>query len=753
MLTDLGDNLREPGVVELPSFGNAGHQCWGLWQLLVDRANETIDVVPMREVDFHLNALGFLEPPVLKYVNLDWKTLKFDTEKNSVEVVVILKHPFEGLQEFTGFDVKGILITNGTQHLNPKAYDNGEVFASYGQPRLKNPDGMTRWWNPMEFLGNAPFGYKPGGLLGTPGGAGVFSATLNGFKYFCKGLSPTQEMGEFDMSDRGCFPAGGQYSRLYQIDFGTDKSDFMVFNYAVDASWMLPEHIPPVVPDDFSISANSPEPFWIETNILTNELYYLPAAHEGGGRLEMMITVHDWQGVDTIGDVYVDNSLVFPEPILCVPQAKSDPNMRDYYVDTELTTNMSNNAPHDIVVKALVEDTTYQQNGMVSFYGPPTAKVAGYHRITVPCDAIPEVKLEQDESILLPLPGPFTLTKDFAVIGAPGNKAGVYFFGPSYELYRYPLDYSAEGEVYDQLQGFINFSADELWEFPVKLARFDMTQAGEYVMYSESTAPAIYDPYLVRDFAYQFDSQNDPYGRSPIQAISPGINTGIMKVVDVSATVNFDNTDCVFWIHADDEAEPSLPQEGITVPLLYYRYPYGPDIFNGDIGAISGSPVPKGEGAGQVVPEYLTDFTVCGIPFTADIGQYDITCAFLEGPPKLEVEVFGINCNDPTDLSNKYICTITDFQGTPKDIETFPAVAGGIDDATDWLVVLEQGALHETLIEVFTLEGVKKNTSEIYSGDPIAVDVDPYNYKIHFWFYSSATPGNPVRAVVYGFEI
>jgi hypothetical protein len=186
---------------------------------------------------------------------------------------------------------------------------------------------------------------------------------------------------------------------------------------------------------------------------------------------------------------------------------------------------------------------------------------------------------------------------------------------------------------------------------------------------------------------------------------------------------------------------------------LYYRYPYGPDIFEGDIGAISGSPVPKGSGPGKVDPACLQAFAVSGVPFTAGLGEQDIWCAFLEGAPELAIEVFGINTNDPTDTSNVHIATITDFIGTPKDIEMFPAVAGGVDDDHDWVVVLEQGAVNGTLIEVFTLDGYKKETSPLYIGEPLHIDVDPYNYKIHLWYYDTNLPGNPVRAQVFGFEM
>jgi hypothetical protein len=630
------------------------------------------------------------------------------------------------------------------------------MISGYGEPRLINPDGLTRWWNPVEFLGFAPFGYKPGGLLGTPGGAGVFSATINGYKYFCKGLITDEKMGSFDMVDRGLFPAGGFLNRRYMIDFGDDQSDFMIFNYAIDASWALPAKTPPDVPDDFTISANCPEPFWIEADVLTNELFYLAAAGKGGGRLEMMVTVHDWQGVNTIGEVFLDNAAVFTQPIPCTPQPITDPNMRQYHVDTELTTNISGKHPQDVIICAQVNPAadiaTYQQGGMVQFFGPPGARVTAYHRVSVDCDNIPDVDLEDEYEGVVLDPPPFTIQKDFAVIGAP-EKEGVYYFGPDYTVYRCPLDYSGPSELYDQLEGFLNFSADQLWEFPVKLARLDMTQAGEYVMFSESTAAGIYNPYLIRDFAYQFDSENDPFGRSPVQGISPGIQTGIMKVVDISATVNFDDTDVVFWIHVDDDAEDSVPHEDVTVPILYYRYPYGPDIIKGDIGAISGSPVPRGTGQGEVFPEYVTDFAVCGLPFTADLGEYDIICGFLEGPPQVELEIFGINCNDPLDTSNEHICTITNFQGLPKDIEMFPAIAGGVDDEWDWIAVLEQGLEHETLLEIYSLDGVKRDTSDIYTGDPISVDVDPYNYKIHIWYYDTTTPGNPVTAEVFGFDL
>lgn len=89
---------------------NQSHFIWGLWQFIADPDKETLDVIQLRAGDFHLNTLVFLEPPPL--VNVTLESLEF--VGNTVEADIGLRHPFLGLTEFTGFDVCGILITNGS---------------------------------------------------------------------------------------------------------------------------------------------------------------------------------------------------------------------------------------------------------------------------------------------------------------------------------------------------------------------------------------------------------------------------------------------------------------------------------------------------------------------------------------------------------------------------------------------------------------------------------------------------------------
>lgn len=92
----------------------------GLYQFTANPAAKTLDAIPLRATELHLNALPFLEPPPL--VNLTIENLQFNG--NIIEVDIGLRHPFLGLNEFTGFDVCGVFITNGSAAIAP----NGDIY-------------------------------------------------------------------------------------------------------------------------------------------------------------------------------------------------------------------------------------------------------------------------------------------------------------------------------------------------------------------------------------------------------------------------------------------------------------------------------------------------------------------------------------------------------------------------------------------------------------------------------------------------
>ncbi len=116
----------------------SSHQLWGFYQFTIDGDARTLDVAPIRAADMHLNALVFLEPPA--NLNLTLESLHFNGDE--IEVEIGLRHPFLGMTEFTGFDVRGIVISNGSIG----GFDDPDVLLpGENDLRLLNPDGYTRW--------------------------------------------------------------------------------------------------------------------------------------------------------------------------------------------------------------------------------------------------------------------------------------------------------------------------------------------------------------------------------------------------------------------------------------------------------------------------------------------------------------------------------------------------------------------------------------------------------------------------------
>lgn len=265
------------------------HTIWGLWQGVIDPDAQTIEFTPLRMAQMHLNALPFLEPPPLVYLSLE--SLEFNGD--IIEADIGLRHPFLGLTEFTGFDVCGIFISNGSIS---GFTDSDIVIAGEGDTRLLNPDGHSRWWNPAEFPVNPGtiFGYTDG-LLGAPDDYADYSSTLNGYKYFCDDLDDSDDpLDEVILENRGMFTAGQKNVRHYSIKLGTDG---LIFNYAIDANWQYPTADPPwTAPDDFAAVANRPEAWRIKLTETENTLWN--DGVDNGGDLSLEVEVYDWFDIE-----------------------------------------------------------------------------------------------------------------------------------------------------------------------------------------------------------------------------------------------------------------------------------------------------------------------------------------------------------------------------------------------------------------------------------------------------------------------
>ncbi len=252
---------------------------WGYWDISIDPDTLAYSLIPRRDISFHLNARKFLEDGPCYYC-LSILGVQF-TGDGKLLVDIELKHPFLGLNVYTGFDVRGIAIFPGSRE-----WPSNGLFTSegeYGEGEVLNADGYTTLFNPVDFppgSGSMPMlEYSHGKFASADP-----STTLNAYKVF------------YSSENRRYFATGGAIAAQYEIKKPIGP---IHFGYAVDACWMFPKGGGPVdVPDDFPISANCIEAYQISA-VQKTEL-------EQGGHCVIEVDVYDWQGTDTIAGVHLE---------------------------------------------------------------------------------------------------------------------------------------------------------------------------------------------------------------------------------------------------------------------------------------------------------------------------------------------------------------------------------------------------------------------------------------------------------------
>ncbi len=285
--------VPESGTQVRAATSTEVHQCLGYYGLIVDTETLDIKVVPIRSANWHFNVTGILNGTM--GVSAVGVPSEADPAHGLFVFDITLTHPFAGKPQFTGFDVKGILMTPGTLAVG------NLIFADADETCLVNADGYSRWWNPTEFTKPGMFGYTNGILASAAPGA--LTATVNPYKLFADILTPDGSLGPLSDqpldSDQGraVFTSGASNTRRYRIRFPMDPGPKIVYGYAIDAAWALPSPNPPgEVPDDFPIEANQPEAYRIGLVPTLSTLYYDSESGTGGGTLKLQLNVHDWQG-------------------------------------------------------------------------------------------------------------------------------------------------------------------------------------------------------------------------------------------------------------------------------------------------------------------------------------------------------------------------------------------------------------------------------------------------------------------------
>ncbi len=286
----------------MESRNGSGHVLWGMVQVHVNPTGVNtadVEVVPLRGVMFNCNVQQFLSPPFSPTHLMSFEFLP-DTDFPSgyVNVKVGLQHPFPSLPYYRGFDVRGILMADGStagEHDSDIAYGKPPVGGGPADDAyMQNPDGYTRWWNYSEFTDPMPLlSFKPGDLGNDPDPL----ATLNPYKYFADELGSDDDVAGLVIADRGTFSASGSANtRDYQIQFPSEAE--IIFNYAIDASWYEPDPAgePNYPIDSFPDGAQTQEAYHISVCDAGSDAYFISDT-VNGGNIRLDIEVYDWQAV------------------------------------------------------------------------------------------------------------------------------------------------------------------------------------------------------------------------------------------------------------------------------------------------------------------------------------------------------------------------------------------------------------------------------------------------------------------------
>lgn len=282
----LPDSAGSLSVAQNPSVKGSYTHLWGYYDVFIDIPSKTVSAVLNRELMFSANVVNFLNGNA---ANMGFKIIDTPTDPGGqwvdVDIDVTLKHPFPGMTQYNGYDVRGVFVGNGSATLD---YNDSLVYAVHGSsgdqemfdynltkadihPGLVGmPDGYTRWFNPVEFLTPGMFGYTHG-KLATPGYKPT--GTLNPYKYFADGLGPEGDAWTFitTSSNHRVFSAGSSNTRNYYLRF--PNATGVKYGYIVIADWKSDK---PVDHPSNAIEACA------ASVTVTPDLYYVSPTDKGG---------------------------------------------------------------------------------------------------------------------------------------------------------------------------------------------------------------------------------------------------------------------------------------------------------------------------------------------------------------------------------------------------------------------------------------------------------------------------------------
>ncbi|MCX6647534.1 MAG: hypothetical protein NTY09_14415 [bacterium] len=358
----------------------------GYYEITLDPISQTMEVVADRTAEYTINVVPFLNGMPSSGVGLaDVHMDSTDPAVLKVDVEFEWIHPFPTVNQYKVYDFMGVIITNGDSTMK---YRGLKVGKQGSNTYMSNADGYTRWFNPSEFTTTQIFGWAPGGIQNLAG-----NAKLNPYKYYAKGLSPTEDFWGFITSSSnndGVFQSGA--GRLMQLEFpATPAGDGLTFAYAAVCCWeeqgggpYTPYHRNEAIACEAVVTPN----LWYQDN--TNQ----------GGSLIADINIFSWDEQPTLVKV---ESTVLAASHDTDPGVIGGDNYSTYHVEIPKDVTMTGTTGQEFWVVA--ESSTHNYINIAGVAAPPSSsKLAAFWRFPLfiadgPYNMYPEITCIEDDLV------------------------------------------------------------------------------------------------------------------------------------------------------------------------------------------------------------------------------------------------------------------------------------------------------------------------------------------------------------------
>ena len=316
--SDDRSNAVVPGVsANQSSIKNAQNRSqthlWGYYDVCVDIPAKTATAVANRSAMFTANVVNFIngKPAGLAF---NIKGTPAGADYVDVDIDITLTHPFPGLTQYNGYDVRGVFMGDGSASM---AHNPDLIYPQFGADQFMfadpidgvgGPDGYTRWFNCTEFSeGGMPLLQYTKGKVATPGYSPT--ATLCPYKYFADALSADEDLWTWfndpgNPNSTGVFGAGQADTRNYYLRFPNSKG--VKFGYAILANWKGT--------DPASHPANAPEAVAVSV-VDQSDVYHISPTVKGGN-LSFDVSLWDWDSTVNPAGVMEDYRIFVESTVL-----------------------------------------------------------------------------------------------------------------------------------------------------------------------------------------------------------------------------------------------------------------------------------------------------------------------------------------------------------------------------------------------------------------------------------------------------